>query len=145
MDLIEIQLNLNKLTGKKISLAKIGEILGISRAAVSKRCKLGSDIGVSELIKIENFYGVSLYKSDYYSGERQNDTSVYKKTMEFGKRLSELQMKHNFLNKEMAQLLEISEKDYIKLVKNDKNPDMKILNNLKRNFKVSVDWFLYGE
>lgn len=43
MDIIEIQASLQNLTNSKISLSQIGEILGVSRAAISKRAKLGSD------------------------------------------------------------------------------------------------------
>lgn len=56
--------DLQNLTNSKISLSQIGEILGVSRAAISKRAKLGSDIGVSELRKIEQFYKVELLERD---------------------------------------------------------------------------------
>ena len=145
MDLIEIQNDLQVIIQKKISLAKLGEILGISRAAVSKRAQLRSDIGVSELIKIENYYGISLYKSCLKNGDRQNDISIFDKFLQFGNRLTLLQEKHNFLNSEMAKLLEISESDYISLILGKIKPDINIINNIKRNFKISIDWLLYGE
>lgn len=82
---------------------------------------------------------------DINSGERQNDTSVDTKNSQFGKRLSELQAKHNFLDREMSILLKISENDYIKLITGKIKPDLDILNRLKQNFKVSIDYLLYGD
>ena len=84
-------------------------------------------------------------KTDSNSGERQNDTSVDEKSSQFGKRLSELQEKHNFLDREMATLLKISEKEYLKLVVGKLEPNLQILNRIKQNFKISIDYLLYGE
>ncbi len=75
---------------------------------------------------------------------RQNDESVYERISQAGKRLVEIQEKHNFLDKEMAKLLKISEKDYLKLVTGEMDFDINILNNIKQNFSVDIDWLLYG-
>lgn len=145
MNLVELQEDLQKLTQQKISLSGIGKALNLTRSNMSKRAQNNSEVSVSELQKIEQFYGVSIYKSKVCSGERQNDTSVDEKSSQFGKRLSELQAKHNFLDREMAQLLKISEKDYLKLVVGKIQPDLNILNRIKQNFKVSIDYLLYGD
>lgn len=89
--------------------------------------------------------GSMFLKTDSNSGERQNDTSVDEKSSQFGKRLSQLQEKHNFLDREMATLLKISEKEYLKLVVGKLEPNLQILNRIKQNFKISIDYLLYGE
>lgn len=61
MNIIDVQTKIQNLTKAKVSLSQIGEVLGISRAAMSKRAKLGSDIGVDELKTIEKFYNLSLF------------------------------------------------------------------------------------
>ena len=123
----------------------IANVLNLSRQTMNKRVKLNTEVSVSELQKIENYFGVSLYKSGNYSFDRQNDTTVDEKSSQFGKRLSELQAKHNFLDREMATLLKISEEAYLKLVVGKIPPDLNVLNRLKQNFKVSVDYLLYGD
>lgn len=45
----------------------------------------------------------------------------------------------------MAILLNLSEKDYIKLITGKIKPDSDILNRIKQNFKISIDYMLYGE
>lgn len=76
---------------------------------------------------------------------RQNDVTVEERCKNFGKRMSRLQEKHNFLDREMAKLLNISEKHYLSLVVGAVMPGLDILNNIKRNFKVSIDYLLYGD
>ena len=89
-------------------------------------------------------YGEMFFDPEFNTGARQNDTKVENKLKNFGKRLSELQAKHNFLDREMAKLLEISEKNYIAIVLGEKLPDINILNKIKQNFSVSIDSLLYG-
>lgn len=76
--------------------------------------------------------------------DRQNDETVYEKSTQFGKRLFEIQSKHNFLDREMATLLKISEKDYLKLKLGKIEPTFDVLLELKRNFKVDIDWLMFG-
>ena len=144
MNFIELQALLENKLCKRISLASIADVLGCGRANISKKAKTGSLVAVSELQKVEAEFGVSLYKSGAYDGSRQNDTSLEDKIQNFGKRLSELQAQHNFLDREMATLLKISEKDYLKLVTGKNLPNLDILMNIKRNFNVSIDYLLWG-
>ena len=84
-------------------------------------------------------------KPDNNTLERQNDTTVKERVSHFGERLGELQDKHEYLDKDMAKLLSISEEEYIDLKLDDKEPDFKILVRLKQCFKVSIDWLLFGD
>ncbi len=146
---------LQKLTdGKtKINQAYLSKALGITTATISDRIKRKSEVTVSELEQIENYANIKIFvrtDDETFSIventlERQNDTSVHEKSLQFGQRLVELQAKHNFLDREMATLLKISEKDYLKLVLGKIKPDLEILNCLKQNFKVSIDYLLYGK
>lgn len=153
MNFVEFQEGLQKLTNKKITQSDFARILNVGRANISDRIKRNSQVNTLEVEKIQNDLGINLYvrvdstdiKISDNSGERQNDTSVDEKSSQFGKRLSELQAKHNFLDREMAQLLKISENDYLKLVVGKIQPDLNILNRIKQNFKVSIDYLLYGE
>ena len=146
MNFSELLDTLQKLkSGYKINQMSIANILGLSRQTMSKRFQMGTEVTVSELQEIENFYNVSLYKNQTNTFDRQNDTSVYEKSSQFGKRLFEIQSKHNFLDREMATLLKISEKDYMKLKLGKIEPTFDVLLELKRNFKVDIDWLMFGE
>ena len=89
--------------------------------------------------------GNMFFNPDKNSGGRCNDTEIGNKIYGFGKRLSNLQAKHNFLDREMATLLNISERTYVALVTGSKMPDLDVLNKLKQNFRISIDYLLYGE
>lgn len=89
--------------------------------------------------------GTMFFNPKQNSFERQNDTNIQTKISEFGKRLSKIQAHHNFLDREMATLLGISERAYISLVTGKKMPDIDIINKIKQNFQVSADFVLYGD
>ncbi|MFR1671628.1 MAG: helix-turn-helix domain-containing protein [Candidatus Gastranaerophilaceae bacterium] len=153
MDIVELQAALQKLTTQKVNQASFARLLNISTAAMSDRFKNKSKVSIEELEIIQKHFRVKLYvrvddkclKITQNSGERQNDTQVEQKSSQFGKRLSELQAKHNFLDREMAKLLDITERTYISIVVGKKQPDIGVLNRIKQNFKVSIDYLLYGD
>ncbi len=62
-----------------------------------------------------------------------------------GKRLSFLQEKNKYQDKDMAKILGIYEYEYIDLKNGIKEPTLKILNCIKKYFNVSIDWLLYGD
>lgn len=144
MNFQELQNLLENKAQKRVSGSLLADVLGSSRQNINQKINNGSPVTVSELQKVEAEFGVSLYKSGAYDGSRQNDTSLEEKIKSFGKRVSELQAQHNFLDREMATLLKISEKDYLKLVTGKNLPNLDILMNIKRNFNVSIDYLLWG-
>ena len=89
--------------------------------------------------------GSMFFNPEINSGARKNDTDIDKKLSSFGKRLSKLQEQHNFLDREMATLLHISERAYISMISGNKQPNIEILNRIKQNFEITVDYLLYGE
>lgn len=129
-----------------LSNSEIGKIINVERQAMSGRADRNSKFKPDEIEKIEKYYDVDLNSIVILdnSGSRQNDTSLEEKIKNFGKRVSELQAQHNFLDREMATLLKISEKDYLKLVTGKNLPNLDILMNIKRNFNVSIDYLLWG-
>lgn len=144
MNFQELQNLLENKAQKRVSGSLLADVLGSSRQNINQKINNGSPVTVSELQKVEAEFGVSLYKSGAYDGSRQNDTTLPDKIKDFGKRVSELQAQHNFLDREMATLLKISEKDYLKLVTGRNLPNLDILMNIKRNFNVSIDYLLWG-
>ena len=129
-----------------LSNSEIGKVIDVERQAMSGRADRNSKFKPDEVEKIQKYYDVDLNSIVILdnSGSRQNDTTLEDKIQNFGKRVSELQAQHNFLDREMATLLKISEKDYLKLVTGKNLPNLDILMNIKRNFNVSIDYLLWG-
>lgn len=63
----------------------------------------------------------------------------------FGKRLTVIQDNNCFTDSKMADILKISHCFYINLKLCKKEPDIKIINNIKKYFNIDVNWLLYGE
>ncbi len=153
MLLREFRDNLQNLTRRKITNEYLGSLFGTSSQNISKRIKNDSEVTVSEVEIAQADCGVViLSRSDdknlniiSNTLERQNDTTIPQKVERFGHRLSELQDKHEYLDKDMAKLLRISEEEYIDLKCGDIELEFSMLVRLKQCFKVSIDWLLFGE
>lgn len=145
MDISEAIETLHNLTNARIVKADLARALGIDPAALRRKEIAKIELKPTEIQKLENYFRIKFVKPQSYTGERQNDTTVDEKSSQFGKRLSELQAQHNFLDREMALLLKISENEYLKLLVGKRQPDLQVLNRIKQNFKVSVDYLLYGD
>lgn len=145
MNISEALETLHNLTKARIVKADIARALGVDPAALRRKEVAGIELKPNEIAKIESYFRLKLVKPKYYTDERQNDLSIYEKIKKFGDRLSSLQDKHEYLDKDMAKLLSISEDDYIDLKTGDISPDINILNRLKQCFNVSIDYLLYGE
>lgn len=152
IEFLESLQNLRK--DKKIRQADIARGLNTSTSNLSQKFNNPkSEVTISDMEKVQDFLDVKLYarldntetKVISNSLERQNDTSVREKTERIGHRLGELQDKHEYLDKDMAKLLHISEEEYIDLKLGDTEPDFNTLVRLKQCFKVSIDWLLFGD
>ena len=89
--------------------------------------------------------GAMFFNPEINSCARQNDETVFEKSESFGKRLSDIQEKYNFLDREMAKLLNITERHYVSIITGRKEPDIRIFNRIRQNFNVTIDYLLYGD
>lgn len=70
---------------------------------------------------------------------------VSSQTQKSGDRLINIQDANDLSNSDMANLIQVSEKTYIKMAANKEPLTIKDLNNIKSNFyNVDTDWLLYG-
>lgn len=92
-------------------------------------------VGNGEMFKNENKHSL----------KQKNDTLITKKVSRIGHRLSEIQIKNDLLDKDIAKILGMYQDDYIDLKLGEKEPTFKILNKIKQSFDVSIDWLLYGD
>ncbi len=63
----------------------------------------------------------------------------------FGKRLTFIQDYNRYTDSKMAEILQINHTSYLDIKLCKKEPNIKLLNNLKKSFNVDMNWLLYGE
>ncbi len=144
----EVLTKLTYLTKRNnLSNTEIGKAIDVERRAMAGRAERNSTFKPVEVKKIESAFGVNLDEAVIINNSlaRQNDKTIEEKYEGFGVRLTKIQDEHEYLDKDMAKLLKISEQDYIYLKCGDLNPDIEILNKIKQYFEVSIDWLLYGD
>lgn len=145
----ELQARLqNLIPDKKISQTDIANVLNMTRANISLRVKNNSEVTVSELQKLEQHFGVSLYKSSL----NVVLTPKYKLSVQYeldnwGKRLLKLQVAANILDdKVFAKMLGISVKRLDALVRKNKYPTGEEILAIKTHFAdTDIDWLLFGD
>ena len=150
----ELIADLQNLTGRKITQTELGTAMGnLKRQTINTRIKNKSEVTVSELLNVQNYMNVYLYapannnenKFIKNSLNRRNDTNIITQLKNLGIRLDIVQNKHEYLDKDMAKLLKISENDYINIKLGANEMDFKTLTRIKQLFEISTDWLLYGE
>ena len=72
MKLEELLTILSKKTGNNVNQSLLAESLGITRQTVSNRIKNDSQVTVSELKKIEDFFNINLFHHDENHGDIVN-------------------------------------------------------------------------
>lgn len=129
-----------------ISNAEIGNALGISRAGVSKRAIRNSKFKPDEIEKLENHFGVCFddVKIDENIPELINPEKVKTNYSLAGRKLSKIQDKYGFLERDMAARLQTSESRYRRLVLGKEELTGKDLLNIKISFGEKIDEFLFG-
>ena len=149
MNFTELQDNLQNLINQKIFLADFAKILDCGKANISKRAKNNSEITVTELQKIEKYYGVSIYKPEHSQEPDlipDYDLGVQYDFDQWGKRMLMLQVSSKILDsKEFAKFLDISEKRLNDFIMKNKYPNGEELLKIKTRFsKTNLDWLLFG-
>ena len=141
----DIQTQLQNLTNAKIKQTDIAKALNVGRANISLRIKNKSKLTFDEIKKIEDYFNVPVYNPPINSLERYFDANIIINKRDCGKRFCEIQTKNNLSNRQFAGCLDISEEDLFNILSGNTLPDWDIITNLKQNFRVSLDWLLYGE
>lgn len=130
-----------------ITSVEIADCIGVKHGAMFARAKRNSKMKDNEIIKIEKHFNVNINSiiTIDNSFKKQNDTVLSKKLSKFGTRIDELQKASNLSDKDFANLIGLFTDELLDLKSLKKQPNFKILNTLKQNFKISIDWLLYGE
>lgn len=150
MNIIELQTSLQNLTNKKISLTDIARALDVSRSNISLRAKNNSEVTVTELEKVQDFFKANIYsridnKNYCLSSntlERIKDDTLADNFKFLGNKLGIIQDNLEYLDKDMAKLMNISEDRYIEIKSGNGNINLKELAKLISRIDVSLDWLL---
>lgn len=130
-----------------ITHVEIGKLINLEKGAITARAKRNGNLKPEEIKKIEQAFNVELDSVAIInnSGNQIKNKSVAENAENFGKRLYVLQEKNDLTDRQMAKLLGIYEDEYVDLAYGNKEPNLRILNNIKSNFQVSIDYLLYGQ
>lgn len=144
-----LQKLIEKKTNETVSRAKIAEIIGTSRQNINTKFNNPkSEVSVSELIKLEKHFKVSLYpgwKSEPILNPDFSLAVEYELNL-WGKRLLMLQVTSKMLeNSVFSKYLDISEKRLDDFIRKNKYPNGEELLKIKTRFsKTDIDWLLFG-
>ncbi len=130
-----------------ITHVEIGKLINLEKGAITARAKRNGNLKHEEIKKIEEAFNVEFDSVSVInnSGNPIKSKSAIENSENFGKRLYALQEKNDLTDRQMAKLLGIYEDEYVDLAYGNKEPNLRILNNIKSNFQVSIDYLLYGE
>ncbi len=101
----------------------------------------------SEIEKIEQHFNIDLSSIliNNNSLKRHYLNELVLNRQECAQRINFIKTKNNLSNLQMAVLLNISENALNDILQGKALPDLNMLNNMKQNFEVSLDWILYGK
>ena len=103
-----------------------------------------------EIKALEKYFNINLSDAVIYtkSGEdlikKQTDVSIKDKISQFHIRVQELQKKAGLSDADFSQMLGLFPDEYKELKSGSLQPDLRMLNALKRSFNISIDMLLYG-
>lgn len=144
MNFIELQTSLQNLTKSKIYLADFARILGCGKANISNKVKNNSEITVSELLKIEKHYNISIYStisSVSVGSMKKKDIAkeydIKQLSKAFGRKLNKIQVENNLLMDEMAEILNMNVNYYTDLCLGKKQPKIEDVYKICANFDVT--------
>lgn len=91
------------------------------------------------------FFGERPIFTHQHTNLRVINTIYLENFKKCGHRIIKLQEKNDLSNKEMANIMGVSEGTYMKICAGNATPNERELNRLKENFDVDMDWLMYGD
>lgn len=128
----------NLIKDRKVRQIDIANALNTSKSNISQKFINNSEVSVSELLKIQDYFGVKIFVKIANCDNRLANFKT------FGERLNYLMAENNLTVDKLAKDLEVSQSLIEKLGLGKTEPDLKILRKLKDYFKVSIDMLLDG-
>ena len=130
-----------------ITHVEIGKCINLAKGAITARAKRNTSMKQSEIALIEKHFNVNLSGMIIfeYTFEARNDNSIKNEVQNFGYRLQALQDKTNLSDCDFSKIINFEEDEYLEFKSGDRKPNLKLLNEIKQHFDVSIDWLLYGK
>lgn len=142
MNFYELLNNLqNLIKDRKVRQIDIARALETSKSNISQKFINDSEVSVSELLKVQDYFGVKIFiKKEEL--ENYNENLANFKT--FGERLNYLMGEHNLTADKLAREIDTPASLIERLGLDKTEPDLKILKKLKDYFNVSIDLLIDG-
>lgn len=119
----------------------IARALDTSKSNISQKFINNSEVTVSELLKVQDYFGVKIYvKNDERAG--MPPLAQFKT---FGERLNYLMGENDLTVEKLSELSGIAESTIEKLGLDKIEPDLKTAKKLKEIFHVSLDLLIDGD
>lgn len=139
---------LQKLKKRNISLTgrAIAEIWGMDETSFSKKKTAETQIKQKNIIQLEKFLNISLLdKENEISLERDFKQDLNLNLENFGNKIKKIMTKNSLSFSEMAKILNISEQELNNIITGKLFPDVLLLHNIQKNFKLTINWLLYED
>lgn len=132
----------NLIKDRRLRQVDIARALESSKSNISQKFINNSEVSVSELLKVQDFFGVKIYiKYD----EISHVTHPASRFKTFGQRLNYFMGENNLTVETLSKLSGIPEVTIEKLGLDKIEPDLKIAQKLKNIFHVSLDLLIDGQ
>lgn len=132
MKIKELPLLLTKITGNPVNQSLLAKSLGITRQTISIRIKNDSEVTVSEINKIEHFFGVNL-------------TDVVPEVPgAIGKRFKNIREDLRLTQQALGDKIGISKQAVSNVENNLSNPSIDVISKLIVDFKVNANYLISG-
>lgn len=119
----------------------IARALDTSKSNISQKFINNSEVTVSELLKVQDYFGVKIYVKNN-EGAGMHPLAQYKT---FGERLNYLMGENNLTVEKLSELSGIAESTIEKLGLDKIEPDLKTAKKLKGIFHISLDLLIDGD
>lgn len=119
--------------------------LGFDSASTISNIENGSrPISKKIASKIKELFNIDIKEKNYRTINKRKKT-FSEAISTIGKRLSKIQIENDLTDREISNLLEISERRYEKLIEGKEKPYFDEIMAIAENFDVSLDWLILNE
>lgn len=127
----------------KVTNTYIGKVLNTSSQNISKRIKNNSELTTTELSKLESAFGVFHFDEKEFNSTnslKRRPKNISAAFSTWGTRLEKVQIANSLTEKEMAEILNISQSLYGEILCNEANPSIDLIKSIVENFDVDLNW-----
>lgn len=131
----------NLIKDRRLRQVDIARALDTSKSNINQKFINNSEVTVSELLKVQDYFGVKIYVKN----EERDVVHPLAQFKTFGERLNYLMGENNLTVEKLSELSGIAESTIEKLGLDKIEPDLKTAKKFKEIFHVSLDLLIDGD